>query len=231
MFPIHDVGGGNMYFLGEMETIAVLRKGHSIARFGNSEFALMAGSNGNTQTADPQLKKELIKVIDSMGIIVAVPPVLHRPVVEGHEPYWRNCALHMRKYLVEERTYGSAFITRGDVAPHIQCDEYWNSVRMIWDDRQVILVRGVSNTFNKNGLLDNARDLIEVETVDRDAWQYAPHIIEHVKCIAKSSDVVVLSLGAAATVLARTLSLHGLQALDLGYMGRFYSIYKGKEWR
>lgn len=199
--------------LTEDETLAACRT-LSIARFGDGELRLAMGGAAISQRADAKLAVELRCLLSRYeGFVVGIPNFRETP----NQATWAKYAGGDFRGLYGQDTYGSAFITRPDNAPWIDTPEYWQKVRELWRGRDVTLVSGNDKSLTP-ALLEDARSIRLIAGPDRDAYAGVDQLEEQ---IGDYSGLVVLCLGAAATVLAARLARRGVHALDLGHMGMF----------
>lgn len=192
---------------------------NSISRFGDGELRLAIGGTCISQRHNPpKLQKELrdILVSTSSECLVAIPNInaaIHK------KDHWRKygSAQYVNLYR-EGRMYGSSFITRPDSAPWIDSPEYWSRVRDLWKDKDVVLVVGDKKSITQEMVSTEAKSCREVWGPKVEAYAHIDRIEEE---IGTPSGVVILCLGATATVLAARLSKKGVHALDLGHVGMF----------
>lgn len=219
-----------MNILTEYDTIKYLLKHKcSIARYGDGELKLCLGRSAKSQTADKYMGKMLRNILksDNPKCLVGIPRVFSRKVWSSPEKkqFWYKWSNPKVMGLYNpKKLYGSAFITRPDAAPEIYNQDYFKLVKKLWEGKKIILVQGEYQRFNKSKtLLGNSSLLYTVCEPRRDAFTVLDEIISFISTNYEDNMVVVLSLGPTATVLAYELSLLGVQALDLGHMGQFYS--------
>lgn len=187
-----------------------------VARFGDGELRLAAGGSCSSQRADKKLQRELVALLaDYHGLMVAIPNFAKTP----RRDVWDKYARPPYSRLFQQRTYGSAFITRPDNAPWIDTPEYWNKVRGLWRGENVILVTGDEKSLTRTQLLaEGARSVREIKTARQHAYEHINALDEE---IGKTSDVVIMCIGATATALAGRLGARGVRGLDLGHIGMF----------
>jgi len=209
----------------EYETLD-LAKSFSIARFGDGELKLALGHNCISQSADPALAKELREILagapDSRCIVCL--PNYYR---NAKKQAWDDYSQPKYSTLFTRGPYGSAFITRPDSAPAIDTPEYWEQVRGLWSGKDVIFVRGGEKAAERSLRLANfgaARTVVDIQaSTHRDAYNEVDELQARILSAASKVDnpLVIMCLGATATVLAWRLSRLGVQALDLGHIGMF----------
>jgi hypothetical protein len=185
-----------------------------IARFGDGELRLATGGAAISQRADPTLARELRQLLEEYeGFIVGIPNFWATP----NKAMWSKYQAQPFAALYGQRCYGSAFITRPDNAPWIDTPAYWEKVRGLWAGRDVTLVAGNDKSITP-ALLEGSASIRMIAGPERDAYGAVDALEEQV---GDWPGVVVLCLGAAATVLAARLARRGVHALDLGHMGMF----------
>lgn len=219
-----------MRILSEHDTIRyLLEKKCSIARYGDGELKLCFGKSAISQKATRGIKNDLRKILKSKNpnCLIGIPRIKERTtwVSERKRIFWNKYKQDQFYRLYDsKKQYGSAFVTRGDAAPEIDNWDYYELVKQLWLNKPTILIQGEFQRFNKSlTLLGCSSVLYTMCEARRDAYKDIPDLISYIKRNVEKGTVVVISLGPAATVLAYELSLLGIQALDLGHMGQFYS--------
>ena len=131
-------------------------------------------------------------------------------------------------FLDMKRTYYDAYVTR----PYILYKNKRNAERLfplfkkIWKDRSVIIVEGKYGRIGiKNDLFDASKSIKRVICPPRDAWMFYEKIKQTVIDIACRNDLICISLGPTATVLAYDLAKIGYQAIDIGQVDNEYDWY------
>lgn len=132
------------------------------------------------------------------------------PHAEGKRAgYWKKFLWEHSSYFGPV-PYASSFISRPDEADPVR-------INLIWKGRDVVLVgSGDSLTPEK---LKGAKSVDFIECPKRNAFD---RVDEIEFSIADGSDLVVLCCGATAVVLADRLCRRGIQAVDLGYSGKYH---------
>lgn len=199
--------------LGEAETLAACHD-LSLARFGDGELRLAIGGAAISQRADPKLAHELQDIlVNYCGCIVGIPNFDATPNKESWDKYR---ARPFAGFYCQD-LYGSAFITRPDNAPWIDTPDYWAAVRALWAGADVALVVGDTKSLTP-GMLTGARSVRVFEAPRQDAYAHVGRLEEE---LGTWAGLVLMCLGATATVLAARLTRRGVHALDLGHIGMF----------
>lgn len=200
----------------------------SIARFGDGELRLAVGGACSSQKADPKLARELAGILlKYRGLLVGIPNFARTP----RQDAWAKYNTAQFRPLFQQELYASAFITRPDSAPWIDRPEYWRKVRELWANREVLLVVGDDKSITPEQLKNAGTDVPSAAScyTIEGPRQHAYSVVDDLErwIVVKHGEpdrpdrLVIMCLGAAATVLAARLHARGIHALDLGHMGMF----------
>jgi len=224
--------------IGEYETIReIIKKGASIARFGDGEFKLCRGSKQISQRPSQEISERLCAILKSNdpNLFVGIPNIWgSNKLSDRKEKFWSKYRCQKTtRFLSIKKQYYSAFISRPDAALHIDCTEYWDLCKKMWYDRVVVLVKGEGTGFNKDPMIfAGARSVEVIIAPPRDAFESLEDLFNYLRLYDRGT-LFVISLGPTATVLAADLCSAGYQALDLGHFGMMYSkahhYYKREE--
>lgn len=215
--------------------------GASLCRFGDGEFEIIFGNKRSWfQKTDDKLAERLRDILNSeeSNIIIAIADNYG-----NLEKYTDEAADSIRSYMKEEkrkqhmelldseRVYYDAYVSR----PYMIYRDKDNARRVfemyarIFEGRNILIVEGRhTKSGYKNDLFINAKSVSRILCPDRDAFLYYDHIYNSVIKYADKETLIIISLGAAATVLAYDLAMQGYQAIDFGQMDNEYEWYKRK---
>jgi glycosyltransferase family protein len=224
-----------MIVLDEYQTIDQLlkyRKG--ISRYGDGELRLCFGRNAISQPGNEKLSKRLCSILksDLSNHLVGIPRTANGSMPRDKRVFWGKYTTPKFLQLYrDDKVYGSAFISRPDSAPEIDTGAYYNLVKGIWEGREVLLVQGEGRRFLKAepNLFSSAISYDVMYAPSYDAFSHYEELLDQITSRISQDTVVVLSLGATATVMAFDLCNMGVQALDLGHMGMFYAHIHPKD--
>lgn len=211
----------------------------SLCRFGDGEFEIMRGfSRPWFQTPDVTLKERLIEVLNARNSDINLAIAQN---YTGFECYTENAADGIREYmsggtraailefLDMEYVYYNAYVTR----PYMiyrnkeNADLLFSLWKEIWEDRSVIIVEG---KYGRNGinndLFAGAKSIRRIICPAQNAWSVYDEIKNAVKNAAGKEDLICISLGPAATVMAYDLAQMGYQAVDIGQIDNEYDWYR-----
>jgi glycosyltransferase family protein len=225
---IHDVN----------TTLKILSESQkSIARFGDGEFMLIEGKDIPFQKYSLELSNRLKEVLSSQNskICIAIPLCLYESSKEriSHNwHFWRYFGSRFRmllnKYIHPEQPYYptevsllSTYSTKSE-----NFDDYFNSIRQIWQDRDIHLIhgKGIFDNFEFD-IFDNARTVTYQEAPSKNAFEEYNIILNEVLKV-DNTKLIIAILGPTATILAYDLALKGYQALDLGHIAKSYDWWK-----
>lgn len=211
----------------------------SLCRFGDGEFEMMRGRvRPWFQMPDDTLKERLLEVLHTKD------PAINLAIAQnytGFERYTENAADGIREYmskgtrdaifefLDQKRLYYDAYVTR----PYIIYRDKTNAEMLfplwkaIWEGHPVIIVEGkYGRTGIHNDLFEGAKHIRRIICPDRNAWSAYKEIKNAVGSAADKEDLICISLGPAATILAYDLAKMGFQAIDIGQLDNEYDWYR-----
>lgn len=210
--------------LNEWKTLELVLNGCSLSRYGDGEVKHMEGKRNVSQECSASLSRAMRAVFSSRirNHLVAIPNVYgDRAFTDVHEGYIASMQKRFWRIADPHYTYGSAYISRGDLCGYLSWPSYWAVMSSLWSNRDVVLVRGVEKRANPPGMLSGARNLARVHTPSQDAWAEYDRIFKECLSHPKES-LFLLCVGPTATVLAADLAKQGRWAVDIGHLGMFY---------
>lgn len=217
----------------------ILRTRTSLCRFGDGEFDLMLEKNRPWfQMVDKNLAerlRDIIKADIDEKIVVAIADdfgSLEQFNVESADAIRQFITRDKRKDIMQfldlEREYYDAYVSR----PYIlykdksESEIVFELFKEVWTGRNVILVEGrYARIGIGNDLLSDAASVKRILCPQQNCWDKYEEIMNAVKNTAQPGDLVCVSLGPTATVLAYDLAKEGIQALDIGQIDNEYEWY------
>lgn len=226
--------------MGLAETLKyVLDRKCSLARYGDGEFELMVGRSMSFERANDEMKTRLIGILKnpSDNCLVCVPNVFgslarYRP---GVQQFWRGAVRWMRPMLLEcvgarkDICFGDTQVSRAylGVSSGEWAERLFGLWKKIFDGRDLLIVEGrYSRLGVGNDLFDGAKSIRRIWCPAVGAYAKIDAIKEEIDRNVRVGDLVLLALGATATILAYDLSKKGLQALDVGHIDLEYMWMK-----
>ena len=224
---------------GELETLAKIRTGFSIARLGDGEWGIMEGSSYCREHANPVLAKELRTVLQRPNptCLVGIPTMDPRGskyrTVEpsnGKVVGWHRHRERYARLLNPDVEYWSAFISRPDCGEWMLNIDYARAVQSLWLGRKTAVI-GSKEEGRENKLWKAVSLSQEVEFIEcqfRDAYATIKDLER--AALKSEADLILISAGVTATCLANRLAPKK-QALDLGSIGGFLcKMLGGEKW-
>ncbi|ATF41398.1 GT-D fold domain-containing glycosyltransferase [Weissella paramesenteroides] len=201
----------------------------SVSRFGDGENTLIATPYFNTpfQKNSANLSKELkdILINPNHNLIVGQPsPILN----ESHIRLWSNSFIQLKPLL--EKNAHSRFVSTHLSRPLFFKKYDRTAVEMyreLWRGLDITVVTGKGSRFDLiPDMFNTIKSVKYVYTKAVDAYDDIDDLRERLK--KDSSDLIILSLGPTATVLASDLSKMGKWAIDLGHVASaYYNVFEG----
>lgn len=229
---------------GEAAIEKLLREKCSLARFGDGEFAVMAGRvRHKFQTKkDDHLAKRLREVLNAKDEKLLIG------IADNYgslEQYTLQARREIRRYLKREvrlehlnmlckdSIYYDAYVTRpyvmyadnGTEAPKLRFER----LKHIWKNRDCVFVEGKNTGLGVgNDLFSDAKSIKRILAPAENAFDAYEEIYR--VCREQSRDqLFLLALGPTATVLAYDMCKAGYQAVDIGHIDLEYEWFlKGK---
>jgi hypothetical protein len=202
----------------EWATLKQLQAGKSIARLGDGELKMLHGRGYRRQVANLRLAAELRQVLldPHPGCAVGIPTMDPKGPKFGN---WQKHRASFAEVLAGSTVnYCSAFISRPDSAPWINCQAFAEGIVGLWSSRNVAVLCEPENTLLKLVKL-SCRHLTHVTCPRYQAYDHID-VFEDL-LLASSAEVAIMACGASATCLADRLTRKGMRALDLGSSGGF----------
>lgn len=208
----------------------------SLARFGDGEFELMAGRNMSFELANVEMAARLKAVLANPqpNCLVCVPNVFGSLVCyrASEAALWRKAALWMRPILKDcaaEQTFGDTEVSRPylGVGQGERADEIFELWKKLFANRDIIIVEGrFSRLGIGNDLFAGARRIRRIWCPANGAYAKYAQIKSAILSHASRGTLIVMALGATATLLAYDLAQDGYWAVDAGHVDVEYMWMK-----
>ena len=212
---------------------------YSLVRFGDLDMDLMRGISWPNQNASVELSRALLEVIDNplpnlhFGTYdpfssQSRAPFHHHNFLLDNDQY----RLFLLKHLKSDTEYLSTLIT----SPYIlnansSCmlvSKIYKTLRKIWKDKDVIILRGANGQVYKYDVYDTAKSQKVFYAPRYQAWSAYSKLKETLMNEDPNS-LYILSAGPVAKVLTYDLVRAGRRALDLGHLAKDYNMFKQNE--
>lgn len=222
------------HFLETAQYFAFTNK--SLARFSEGEISLMRSIPRHFQKADPLLSEALIRVFSSniTDLEIAIPDVFSGfPYYNPANIRWWNSRLDHRQWVRDHadplRQYFEAHISSPFMHTNKTFCEFlpkiYNTLRMIWEDKDIVILRGKNAQIYKHDIFDNCRSRVVLYAPKEQAWS-SYSLMKEELLKQDPTKLFILSVGPTSRVLVYDLVLAGRRALDLGHLSKDYNRYK-----
>lgn len=221
------------------ELLQLIIKEHvSLCRFGDGEFEIMRGKERPWfQKVDMRLAERLQEVLTTpcSNIVIAIANNFG-----NLDCYTERAADVIRQYLsggtregIEkflnmQRVYYDAYVSR----PYIMYKDKDNArlvfslLKRIWKNRNLLIVEGKYSKMGVgNDLFYGVGSIRRILCPEKNAFDKYNEILDKVTENVMEEDLVLISLGPTATVLAYDLAKLGIQALDIGQIDNEYEWF------
>lgn len=203
----------------------------SVSRFGDGEFDVLMGKNGNTfQVADTRLAgmlKHILVSNDAPNHMIGIPLPLKG--TSGLRPSSRDFWGYYVKENVEcllplfskDRIYLDTQLSRFYMAykDKSHCKNHFALLKKIWDGKDIVIVEGCeSRTGVGNDLYENAKSIRRIIGLATNAFEKYDDMLNAIVANVSKDKLIILSYGMCATVLAYDLSKLGYWAIDFGHL-------------
>lgn len=218
----------------------IFRENCSVCRFGDGEFEIIAGrKRAIFQNTQAELGERLKKILQSNeeGVIICIADNYG-----SLEAYEEPAAMAIRGYLTpdvrkehmallsKEAIYYNAYLSR----PYMiyrdkqNAGKRFEALKQIWNRRKVVVVEGENTRMGyHNDLFADAACIQRILCPDKNAWDRYEAILE-TACSLEKENLLLISLGPVATVLAYDLAKLGYQAIDIGQLDVEYEWFQRK---
>lgn len=205
---------------GEHETIRSVSKSKSLARGGDGEIKIALGHGYCREPQNERLTEEVRNVLlnPNPGCLVGIPTM--DPAGIRYYNWQRHLTRFAAFFEGSKVRYYSAFIGRPECAQWIDNKEYVLSVAALWKDKHAAVVCEAGGSMLwavKHG----AAKITHIECPFREAYSVIDDLERAV--VDAKPDIAILAAGPTATCLANRLQGRGIQAVDLGSGGKFYT--------
>lgn len=217
----------------------IIDKKYSLCRFGDGEFDLILKQNRAWfQKYDIKMAEKLESILksDNDKILIAIADNYG-----SLDKYNDRAADVIRQYMTKEKRqehmslldlskeYYDAYVSR----PYMiykdkdkNASEIFKLYKKLFYDRNILIIEGENTkTGINNGLLDGAYSIKRILCPDTNAYSVYDKISNNVIEFASPDDLILITLGPTATILAYDLAMQGYQAIDFGQVDNEYEWY------
>lgn len=230
------------------ESIDLLLKNEfSVSRYGDGELNLMMGGNIHFQPFSKELairlKDILLNYDDNSSLKIGVPLAINSTTgyKDSAKEFWkmnmRTGRMHWLFYCGIRKRFLNASFTRCylDYEEKEKSLIWFEKIKKLWFNKKVLVVEGETSKLGfNNDLFDDTILVKRIITKSYDAWSVYKRILKTTLTIANDFDIILVSLGPTATILASDVSKKGYRVLDIGHVNLEYQEFlkvnnKGKK--
>ena len=221
----------NINILSSMDSIDfIIRNKYSVSRFGDGEFFVMMGKGNSFQHPNAELGEQLKKGLiatDAPNHYIGIPLHLKDDtnLVPESKEFWGYFTLRyadlLLPYISAKRTYLDTQLSRFYIAykDKSHCQDQLMSLKKIWNNKDIVIIEGCkSRTGVGNDLYANAKSIKRILGPATDAFRKYPQMLEAITTHVSKDNLILLSYGMTATVLAYDLAKLGYWAIDIGHL-------------
>lgn len=223
--------------LKSMDSVQYILDNHcSVSRYGDGEFAVMRGEGNVFQNSDARLAQRLIEVMTHpiAHHVIGIPSLIKEDCKEYRaSTFWSMVVVQNRKLfkqvLSDKVVYLDSLFSRFYFLNNDQgqCGLYVAFLKKIWQERDIIIVEGIQTRSGVgNDLYSNASSIQRILGPATSAFDMYDVILDAIVQHAKRDQLVLLSMGMTATVLAYDLAKLGYWAIDIGHLDLEYEWFK-----
>lgn len=225
----------SLKILSSHETVKeILDKGMSVSRFGDGEFYLMNGICNGFQKTDDKLSVRLKEVasVPLDNLLLCIPKSLqcfNYMRIESQDFalgfLLANVEKLVKPHFGDKRIYGDSLFTRFYMMKKHKkhLDSYVEQLKKIWDGRNILIIEGAGTRLGiGNDLFGNCKCIRRIICPDNNAFDKYDEIYRSALNHLSGDELVLISLGITATILAYDLCKEGYQALDIGHVDMEY---------
>lgn len=210
----------------------------SLCRFGDGEFEMMRMKERPWfQNCNIELAKRLKEVLASRNDKINIAIANNYSSLERYTDISAN---NIRKYLSGgtrefhmklidlDRKYYDGYVTRPYLIYKNKdfCKEIFGLWKEIFKNRNLLVVEGKYSRFGvNNDFLSSASSIKRILCPAQNAYNIYSDIKKTVLNYINQNDLVLISLGPTATILAFDLAKEGCQAIDIGQVDNEYEWY------
>lgn len=226
----------------DVETLELIIKERcSICRFGDAEFEMIFERERSAfQNVCVSLAERLRQIVNSSdeGIIICIADLYG--CLDKHTEASANAVRsYLSKGVREEhmalldlnKIYYDAYVSR----PYINhkdkshADIIFSMWKMVWENRDVVIVEGeLTRNGLKNDLFKGTSKIRRILCPTENVWIKYDEILKYILDNITKDELILITLGPTATVLAYDLAREGYQALDIGQVDNEYEWYLRK---
>ena len=227
----------NLYIVSNEKTLKeIIKYNKSISRINDGEISLIDGNSIPFQKYEYNISKRLLDILNSheKNLLIGIFFPYQKKIINTFANYsfngWKNW-LNKYKFSMlnklKNKKYYSGDISRfySHLKDKSKVYTYIKKLKKIWENRDIVMIEGEKTRFGiGNDLLNNTKSIKRILCPTRNAYSLYDKILKSVLNFDKSN-LILISLGPTATILAYDLTQYGYQAIDIGHADIEYEYY------
>lgn len=213
----------------------LLYSNNSFVRFGDLDIDLINGISWPNQKASKELSSQLSHILTHpipnlfIGIYDPFSSQSRTPV---HHQDWLLDNDRYRQFLLQYTSADQEYLSTIVSSPFIlnrntSCLPVrliYDTLRMIWKDKDIVLLRGANGQVYDYDVYDTARNQTIIYAPRYQAYQQYQVLLTELMS-ERADKLYILSAGPVAKLLTYDLTRSGRRALDLGHLAKDYDLY------
>ncbi len=211
----------------------ILNNRCSVSRFGDGEFSYMLGNDMKFEKANIEKANLLISSFktNNKKVLICITSAfrpLRNNFTKNVNKYYKDYMLanyrSISKFFNYKYNYGDALFTRFYMdyknKNKIIIKKKISLIKRLWEERNLLIVEGINTKLGVgNKLFDNAKIIRRIICPNNGCMEILNKISKTIQKHYNSNDLVLLSLGAAASYLSVFLSTtKDIQCIDVGHI-------------
>lgn len=217
----------------------IVNENLSLCRYGDGEFKWMLGIKQKSfQDDDGEMKNKLLNIFKDKDskVLIGIPLSLNNcnGLTFQAKSYWMQFIIQyhckIEKVVLKDKQYCNANVTRPYIdykfKKHNIMEKKFANVKRIWDKRSILLVEGTYSRLGvSNDIFDNALCIRRIICPPKNAFKKYSEIFDSIENNYNNGDIVLISLGPTATILAYEIGNKGIQCIDIGHIDIEYEWF------
>lgn len=227
----------HLYIVSKENTLKeIIQNNKSISRYGDGEISLLFGHNIPFQKASENLSNRLLEVINSKekNLLIGIFFPYQKKEINTFKNrtfrFWKNW-MYYNKFkmlkILKRKKYYSSSISRfySHLEDKSKVYKYIEILKKIWEGKNVLMIEGEKTRFGiGNDLLNNSKSVKRILCPTKNSFRLYNKILKAALKVDKNN-LILISLGPTATILAHDLTKYGYQAVDISHADIQYELY------
>ncbi|OYX85611.1 MAG: hypothetical protein B7Y83_04125 [Flavobacteriales bacterium 32-34-25] len=214
----------------------------SLARFGDGEMNIIMGGDVHFQSYNKELAIRLLSLLKNnknSNLLIGIPLAINstdgykKNVKEFWEMNMDTGRMHWIRYSGIKRQFLNASLTRCyiDYEQKTMSKIWFEKLMLLWFDKKILIVEGETSKLGvNNSLFSNVSSIDRIITSSSNAWSKYDLLLKGILEVAYDYDMILVSLGPTATILAEDISTQGHRIIDIGHLNLEYNKYVEDGW-